>query len=121
MKIYLAGKMSDEPHFNASAFDYAALRLRFQGFVVFSPVEHDREVYGYDIHDNPTGDVKLAEINNGFSRRRVLGDDLSWICKHADAIAILPGWENSSGVKAELATAEALGLTVIKLGKEFVE
>ena len=46
-----------------------------------------------------------------------MGDDLAWICKHADIIVLLPGWERSLGVKAELATAEAIGVPAYTLSK----
>ena len=39
--------------------------------------------------------------------------DLEMIAMAADAIALLPGWENSNGAKKELKTAIELGLEVI--------
>lgn len=122
MKIYLAGPMTGIPSFNFPAFDVAAARLRRQlGVFVFSPAEHDRCVYGPELEDNPTGDPILAKINHGFSLRKALLDDLTFICNEADGIALLPGWENSKGVTAELSLAKALGLSVFELGREFVE
>jgi hypothetical protein len=41
-----------------------------------------------------------------------LAADTEYISKHADAIALLPGWEKSSGVAAEVALARALGLPI---------
>jgi hypothetical protein len=38
---------------------------------------------------------------------------LAWICKEADAVYLLKGWEKSKGALAEKATAEALGLEVM--------
>ena len=60
----------------------------------------------------PRGD--MAEIP-AFNLREALGADLAWICAEADAVAVLPGWENSLGAAAEVATARALGLPVWKL------
>jgi nucleoside 2-deoxyribosyltransferase len=105
MKIYLAGPMRGVPESNFPMFDRAAERLREQGYEVFSPADHDRE------SDNLPGPE--------FSIRKALAADTGWICRHADAIALLPGWENSRGAKAELALAEALGITVIILGEEY--
>jgi hypothetical protein len=103
--------------FNFPAFHAAAAELRAQGHEVFSPAEKDNERHGTDISkDNPTGSEELAEQQHGFNLREALGADLGWICSDAEAIALLPGWESSKGVKAEVATAEALSLEKIILG-----
>lgn len=121
MNIYLAGPMRGIPNFNFPAFDYAAHALRNMGFTVFSPAERDRAIHGSVLEDNPTGDEAVAASKVGFSLREALGADTAWIAANATAIALLPGWEKSSGANAELALAKALGLTIIHLGKEFVQ
>jgi nucleoside 2-deoxyribosyltransferase len=120
MKIYLAGPMRGKPNFNFPAFDYAAAKLREQGHEVFSPADHDREQNGPEIEINPTGDEAICEKQFGFSIRDALGADLTWICREADAVALLPGWEHSTGATAERATAIALGLSTIILGREYL-
>lgn len=120
MKIYLAGPMRGIPNFNFPAFDYAAAKLRARGFTVFSPAERDREVYGAEIEHNPTGDEQKV-TNSACTINDCMAADCEWICRNADAIALLPGWEKSSGANAELALSKALGLTEIKLGKEYVQ
>lgn len=119
MKVYLAGPMRGHHNFNFPAFDYAAEKLRAQGFVVFSPAERDRATYGPEIEDNPTGDESKVS-NAACTINDCMEADTQWICRHAEGIALLPGWEKSSGANAELALARALGLTVITLGKDFV-
>lgn len=116
MKIYLAGPMRGIAEFNFPAFHAAAEQLRTQGHEVFNPAERDNEHHGTDISKgNATGSMELAIKQHGFSLRDALGDDLAYICGHADAIALLPNWENSKGVAAELATARALSLKEIYL------
>ena len=121
MRVYLAGPMRGIPNFNFPAFDYAAEKLRNAGFQVFSPAERDRRIHGTELEDNASGDEKEAAAKVGFSLRDALGADMAWISAEADGIALLPGWEKSNGANAELALAKALGLTVIMLGKEFVQ
>lgn len=113
MKIYLAGPMRGIAEFNFPAFHKAAAELRQEGHTVFSPAEKDNERHGTDISKgNPTGSEEHASKQHGFSLREALGLDLDFICREADMIALLPGWEFSRGAAAEHATALALGLKV---------
>ena len=81
----------------------------------------DRKLHGDKLEQNPTGSEDEAARNIGFSLREALKADCAWICRNADAVAVLPGWEISRGANAEVALAKALGLTIIILGKEFVK
>ena len=78
---------------------------------MFSPAEKGAE---FVLKKNP--DIQ----NDEQFRRKVFRMDTEWICRHADAVALLPGYERSFGALAEKALAEALGLTVIILGKEYI-
>lgn len=116
MKVYLAGPMRGLPEFNFPAFHKAARELRDRGYFVFSPAERDIERHGKDISaGNASGSEQVAAAQHGFSLREALHDDLVWICREADAIALMEGWENSKGVAAELATAKAIGLKVFNV------
>jgi len=116
MKVYIAGPMRGIPNFNFPAFNIAASNLRWAGYTVFSPAERDNQHHGTDISaGNTTGDEDLAAKQHGFNLREALAADLEWICREADAIALLPGWEKSKGATAERAVALALGLKEIYL------
>ena len=100
-RVYLAGPMRGIPEFNFPAFRHAAKMLRDEGYEVFSPAEKGEEV--------------LLEGNPGLQesldfRRKVFLLDTEYICRHADAVFLLDGWEKSSGARAEKALAEAIGL-----------
>lgn len=115
-KVYVAGPMRGIPLFNFPAFNAAAEALRKIGCHVFNPAERDNETHGTDISaGNLTGNAAQATKDLGFNLRDALGDDLAFICREADAVALLPGWQNSKGAKAERAAADALGLVIIEL------
>jgi hypothetical protein len=116
-RVYVAGPMSGIPEFNFPAFNAAAAKLRAEGYVVFNPAERDIERHGgVDISKgNATGSQEHAAKEHGFSLREALADDTAWICKEANAIAMLPGWENSKGARAEWHLSLALGHEVIYL------
>ena len=97
MKVYLAGPMRGYAELNFPAFDRATSYLRSHGHDVFSPADNDREK-GYDIK----GGIDVM--------RNCIMDDLTYIAREAQAIALLPGWEKSKGVAAEVALADFLGL-----------
>ncbi len=116
MRIYLAGPMRGIPEFNFPVFYQAAARLREQGHEVFSPAERDNLAHGTDISQgNITGDENLAAAKHGFSLREALADDSQWICRYADAIYLLPGWQHSRGATAERALGIALGLEIVEM------
>lgn len=118
MNIYLAGPMRGYKDFNFPAFFRYAKQLRDEGHKVFSPAERDVEVHGTKVYKTTTNDpVKQLEnaAKKGFSLRRALGDDTAYICKKADAVALMPGWKKSKGAIAERALARALGLKLIYL------
>lgn len=119
MKIYLAGPMRGIPNFNFPAFDYAAAKLREDGHFVFSPAERDRAAYGDGIENNPTGDESKV-TNPECTIEDCMAADCEWICRNADTIAVLPGWEKSSGAGAETSLGKALGLSFLVLGKRYV-
>ena len=116
MRIYLAGPMRGIPEFNFPAFFAITEALRAQGHEVFNPAERDNEHHGVDISKgNSTGDEALAASTFGFNLREALGCDLAWICAHAEAIALLPGWQNSNGATAERAVGVALNLKILEV------
>jgi hypothetical protein len=104
--------MRSIPEFNFPAFDRAARHLEEFGHEVFNPADRDRSV-GFTTK-GMTGDENLAE--HGFDLREALAADTEWISLHAEAIALLPGWEKSTGAAAEVALARALGLPVALVG-----
>jgi hypothetical protein len=116
MRIYLAGPMRGLKEFNFPEFHTYASKLRSEGHEVFSPAERDTERLGVDMSEhNLTGDEEEASRVHGFNLREALAEDMMYICRKAEAVALLPGWENSRGARAEKAAAEALGLRLIFL------
>ncbi len=89
MKLYLAGPMTGIDGYNYPAFNAAADRLRQMGHVVFNPAE---------AHGGETG----LPLSSYFEK------DLPEVCR-ADAVAVLPGWENSKGATIEVELARHLG------------
>lgn len=104
MRVYLAGPMSGHDDFNFPAFFKAADFLKAQGFEVFNPAEEDIKEWG-----------TLEEVKKHATYRLCLRKDLNWIIDKAEAIAYIPGWEKSKGVRAEKALADAIGLVEIYL------
>ena len=90
MKVYLSGKMRGLPEFNYPMFNLYAAKLRLQ---VTSPAELD------NAEDLKWVDCMKRDI-------RLLLD--------LDAIAMIPGWENSLGAKLELLISFFMGLDIMK-------
>src|SRR6185437_6236985 len=100
--------MRGYPQFNFPAFDKAAKLGRALGWEVISPADLDRES---GFHEDTA-----TTISPEFVRacvRRDIEALLSLRTEDGDAIALLPGWHNSRGAKAELAVAMWLDLTIL--------
>ena len=86
--------------YNFPAFIEAARRLRAAGWDVVCPVEHNIEC-GFD----PNSEASPAQIQ----------DFMKWdipAVTQCDAIALLPGWEDSEMANVEKTVAEACGLEI---------
>ena len=105
---YLAGPMRGYDQFNFPAFDEAAATLRGWDWDVLSPAEHDR-LEGFDETKNSLG---------GFDMAAAMRWDIGAVLD-ADAIVLLPGWENSAGVAIELSVARAIGIEVWEYDPNF--
>ena len=91
--IYISGPMTGIENLNREAFEKAERLLRESGHFPINP------------HRFP----QLATYED------YLLLDLEMIAMAAEAIALLPGWENSPGAKKELKAALDLNLNVMVL------
>lgn len=74
------------------------------GYSVFNPVEQDEFFRRVGLPD----DVRLY-----------LEHDLTWICRHAKIVGLLPGWSKSDGAQAEYYAARACGIETWILPSEY--
>lgn len=88
LTLALVGPMTGLPDYNYPAFHAAADRLRAVGFAVVSPAVHDDWSQPWD-----------------FYLRHSLRGLLD-----CDAVATLPGWQQSRGATLELTVADVLGM-----------
>jgi hypothetical protein len=102
MKIYLAGPMRGYRLYNFPAFFAAAIQLQECGHIVANPAARDMAV-GLDPHL----DLDHPENAAVFSLKTAFEWDLMEVMK-ADAIVLLPGWQESKGAQAELVLAISL-------------
>lgn len=110
MKVYIAGPMTGKALFNFPAFDHASAQWRDAGWDVVSPAdltrEYWREHFGEEF-DPANTDPRISA--GGDIYREFMRKDIAAIST-CDAIALLPGWEKSSGVAKELTAARLLAL-----------
>jgi hypothetical protein len=99
--VYVAGPMRGYEHFNFPAFDVARDELVLDGWNAISPADIDR------------ASDSVVQPTPVYFHRDVLS--LYYIAKETvgGAIAMLPGWERSTGATAEFFAARWLGLKVL--------
>lgn len=104
--LYMAGPMAKIAEWNFPAFLDVDTALIGIGYKTINPAKLDL-LDGF----SPWGMSGYEVRPEGMSRRQVLKKDFIAICDSADGIAVLPGWEKSSGARAEVAVGEAIGIT----------
>ena len=122
--------------FNFPAFDAAKADLEERGYDVISPADIDREMgfdpkgmegdpaelqaAGFDMREAILRDCEViagtpyADTNLRTNAHPALKNSVPPSYPGVEAVVVLPGWENSSGSRVEVALAEFLGLTVLQ-------
>lgn len=90
--IYLSGPMTGIPDYNYPAFREASKKLRDFGQVVFDPSE------AFDGRTDLPKEVYMRK-------------DIEMLLQ-ADVVALLPGWQDSSGAQLEVEVAKQCGIPI---------
>ncbi|MEE3046634.1 MAG: DUF4406 domain-containing protein [Pseudomonadota bacterium] len=93
--IYIAGPITGMPAGNKPAFDAMAKHLFAKGHAVMNP-----QSLPPGMSEDAYMDICLAMV------------------RHAEAIVLLKGWQQSDGAQAELAYARKRGITVMDLSDD---
>lgn len=96
MRIYISGPMTGLPQLNFPAFNAEAQRLRGLGHQVVNPAEI-----------NPDNAMPWAQC-----MRRDIAELMT-----CDTLALLPGWQKSSGAHLEMHLAHRLGMEIFMPGE----
>lgn len=93
MKIYLSGPMANKPDLNYPLFREVAKQLRDKNHIVYNPAEN----FG-GIQNLPRSEFMRMDLSHEL------------LC---NTVAVLPGWRNSVGARAEVLLARLLDIPVI--------
>jgi len=101
---YISGPMRGYHNFNFDAFDTAREALTRRGFAVVSPADIDR-----------TAGLNVEEADTPGASRQFCYRDFWAIFGLLDEghIAVLPGWEQSTGAVAEVMLGRWLGMKIV--------
>lgn len=102
-RIYIAGPMSGHLEFNYPSFEQAEVRLRAAGHEVVSPADRAQL--------NPADPDSLAP---GVTYEQCLAEAIAKLLT-CEAVALLPGWEDSHGARLEVELSHLRGLDVAPL------
>ena len=99
MRLYLAGPMTNKPHYNADRFALAASILRSYGYAVVTPIEIDRRVDPtFDHYAHRAAAEQIARFQAASMAEMAT----------CDGVALLPGWRDSKGTMREVDMAMRL-------------
>ena len=120
MKIYISGPMSGLPENNYPAFHAAARKLRAEGHAVVNPAEihpHGllRRLRGGQIHRVLRILRLVREEPRSPTWCEYMRADVRAMLD-CEAIATLPGWDQSRGARCEVYLADRLGMRRVEIG-----
>lgn len=94
LRVYLAGRMGDQPHYNYPLFNRVAATLRESGWDIANPAETDK---------GSTHHPRAYYLKEAYR-----------LLTSCDAIAMLPGWDKPpfSCAQREYGIAQDLGLSI---------
>lgn len=92
--IYICGPITGKPNGNKELFQKATNWYRNRGLIVINPHEIAETVSEHE--------------------PLILREEFAQITQNVDAVALLPGWENSSYGMVEVAIAISCGIEIIK-------
>lgn len=103
MRVYIAGPMTGKKFYNVDEFQFAAYRWRAHGHTAHLPFYANSRVWHrhYGRTFNPY--VDKCDYGDPLLPEMIIEDLIE--LRQTDAIALLPGWENSKGTKAEILMA----------------
>lgn len=107
--VYIAGPMRGHEDFNFPAFDRARDEFLERGYIVINPADIDRAAG--DVPEDTTNGI-YSGITRAYCFRdfhalhHMKGEE-------GDAVAMLPGWEKSTGATAEFMLARWMKLAVL--------
>lgn len=110
--FYVAGPMRGITRSNFPAFDGARDLGESLGYNITSPADLDRAA-GIDPIKNPVSDTTLPGTAMDACIVRDLHAIMGLRPEHGDGLAVLPGYQDSVGAIAEIATANWKGLKVV--------
>jgi hypothetical protein len=113
--VYIAGPMRGYPAFNFAAFDEARDRAAALGYRVHSPADIDREAWGFCPLESDESLHRANDIVSAWTASdldEVILRDIKAIMESTH-IAMLRGWEDSTGAKSEYQLAVWRGIEIL--------
>lgn len=108
MRVYVAGPIRGYPDGNRAKFDQAVALLKEMGHQPVNP--HDIPTN----HEGPCIGGPASVEDHTHQYGCYLRDDIM-VLMFCDAIALLPGWQNSKGAATEAHVAQSIGLPEVPI------
>lgn len=116
---YVSGGMRGHHRWNFIAFDASRDKGTSLGLNIISPADIDRSIWGMDPLESPEARIACEKIVDNWGEEELLdcvmrdaAAILSLRRSKGDGIALLPGWEKSTGAVAEFFLARFANLNV---------